>query len=94
MHRHHLSGNAKESCEVEVTLPRIVSVGLGNLCEVQSHCINHILGSTSHVVQFVGGGYVQFAYSDRGELLELVGQAVNVRLDAEGRISFGTYQKT
>lgn len=67
--------------DMHIDLHQIQSVGLDNLCDVQSHTINRIANSTSHVVRFFGGGHVQFAYNDQGQFLELSGQAVNLRLD-------------
>ena len=79
-------GSVEMKClDVHIGLHYVQSVGLENLCDVQSHTINRIANSTSHVVRFFGGGHVQFAYNDRGQLLESSGQSVNFRLDENSK---------
>jgi hypothetical protein len=71
-----------------VTMPTIRSVGIADLAQVQSHHVTHIAGSTSHVVHFTGGGLLRFAYSERGELIELSGRHVRGLLSAEHEVVF------
>ncbi len=75
---------------VEIELGRIRSVGLSNVCEVESHHINRVAGSTSHVVRFIGGSCLQFAYNDRGEFIELSCGPATVAIDESGtRLTIG-----
>lgn len=72
-------------------MPAITRVGLHNLCEVQSHEITRIVGSTSHTVRFHDGGFVQFAYNDRGALIELSGWHFAARMHKDGTIVVGAF---
>jgi hypothetical protein len=79
--------------ESTVEVPLITSVGLENLREVRHHHINHVLGSTSHVIQFHAGGYVQFSYTDQGQLLDLAGERFSATLDVAGRMTFSALKE-
>jgi len=71
-----------------VTMPTIRRVGIADLTQVQSHRVNRIAGSTSHVVHFVGGGLLRFAYSEQGELIELSGRHVRGLVSAGHEVVF------
>lgn len=73
------------------TLATIRSVGIADLTHVQSHHINRIAGSTSHVVHFIGGGLLRFAYSEQGKLIELSGRHVRGRVSAGNEIVFSAF---
>jgi len=53
-----------------------------------SHQINHIAGSTSHVVHFIGGGRLCYAYNGRGQIIEVSAWHVMVRLGPENQCIF------
>lgn len=72
-------------------LPVIRSVGLIDLCEVASHQVHRAVGSTFHVLHFLNGGHVHFAYNDRGELLVLEGRAFRVQGDDDGHLRVGAW---
>ena len=57
--------------DLVVDLPHIASVGIKNIAEVVEHLTASVLGSRSHMVRFVNGGVLEFAYSNTGELIEL-----------------------
>jgi hypothetical protein len=78
---------------IAATLPQLKGVGLLNLCEVASHQITRIARSTSHVVRFHGGGYVQFAYNDAGVLIELSGWRISAQVAADGTLMIGPYRE-
>jgi uncharacterized protein (AIM24 family) len=71
---------------IDVELEKVDSIGIANLCDVASHTINHILGSTSHVVLFHDGGRLQFSYSHSGQLLELSGKNIAMQFVESTRI--------
>jgi hypothetical protein len=56
---------------ITATLPKVSKVGIKNLGEVESHAITTIAGSRSHVVRFINGGLLQFAYNNVGDIIEL-----------------------
>jgi hypothetical protein len=68
------------------TVSSVGQVGIANLADVYSHVVTTIAGSTSHVVQFRGGGSLNYAYNDRGELIELAGSGISLRRDASGNM--------
>lgn len=90
---HGAWGSAQiKTAGIELDLHCVQSVGLDNLCDVQSHTINRIACSTSHVIRFFGGGHVQFAYNDQGQLLEFSGLGVQLRLEQGGKcLHFSPY---
>ena len=77
---------------ISTHLPVIRQVGIFDLAEVKSYYINTVGTSTSHVVCFHGGGYLRYAYSQAGELIELSGRSVRSYEDREGNCMFGAYQ--
>ncbi len=78
--------------EVEVTLSRITHVGLADLAEVSEHRIEEHFGSISHHVRFRNGGILRFACALTGELLELSGEKLNIRISPEGDIVIGLFE--
>lgn len=70
-------------------LPVITSVGLCNVCEVRSHDVVRVAGFVSHCVSFLDGGELRFAYSDRGELIELHCLGISVAVTQDGRVMAG-----
>ena len=75
--------------ELVAELPVITSVGLSNLCEVRSHDVVRVAGLTSHCVRFLDGGQLRFAYSERGELIELHCMGAGVAVSKDGRVMAG-----
>ncbi len=71
---------------MHIDLEQITSIGIANLCDVASHTINDILGSTSHVVRFHDGGSMRFSYSHSGELMEFSGDDIAISLQESTKI--------
>ena len=61
----------------QVSLDEIRAVRVEDLSQVLDHRIARIMGSTSHVIRFIGGGELRYAYNSRGQVIEL--SAVGVR---------------
>ncbi len=74
--------------EVSLDLSVIRSVGIANLGEVESHAVNTIVGSRSHVIRFINGGILQFAYNNDGEIIELCAEKLQVRLSPNKDLVF------
>lgn len=74
----------RTNARVVAELPAVTSVALANLCEVHSHEVVHVAGMVSHNVRFVDGGQLRFAYSTRGELVELHCSGVSVAMTPDG----------
>jgi hypothetical protein len=72
---------------------QIKSVGIKNIGNVQSHQINTLFGSRSHVVHFVNGGVLQFAYNAKNELIELAGAKLTLHMSRLqlGEVLFDVY---
>ena len=64
-------------------------MGIDNLCEVISHDINRLLGSTSHAVRLTNGGHLNLAYTDAGEILVLEGYAIRLSISPQGHVMVG-----
>lgn len=100
---HHTTGTYSVRTESGVTvevkdgavtahLPFLKSVGIADLCEVESHTLHRLLGSVSHGVRFTGGGLLQFACNDRGELLEFSGLRISASVEPDGHVTVRAYQ--
>ena len=64
------------------------TIGIKNLTEVTQHQITTILGSRSHLVRFVNGGELRFAYNSLGQLLELSARDLIARMSKGSAITF------
>jgi hypothetical protein len=73
------------------TVETIKKVGVSNLCDIESHTITHIANSTSHYIRFVGGSDLRFAFTDKGELLELSGHCINFSITESGEVDVSPY---
>jgi len=73
---------------ITLQVEAIASVGIADLAQVQSHQINHIAGSTSHVVHFTGGGRLCYAYNERGQIIDVSAWHVMLRLGPENQCIF------
>jgi len=76
---------------VVLDLAVLRSVGVANLAQVQSHQITSLAGSTSHVLHFVGGGLLRYAYNQRGDLIELSGHRLSGRVNADNALVVSAY---
>lgn len=76
-----ITGLKTTSSGLEVTLEKICRVGIADLSSIAEHRIVALCHSTSHFIRFHQGGCLRFAYSDKGELLELSAEAVNITID-------------
>ena len=66
---------------LRVDIPDIItSVGVTNLIEVTEHQITTILGSRSHLLRFVNGGELRFAYNRLGQLIELRSRGLSANI--------------
>ena len=77
-----------EKGSASIHLKQIKAVGIHNLADVESHNINHIVGSISHYVRFVGGGEVRFVYNASGQLIELLATKVITTVSQNNEIVF------
>ena len=67
--------------------PRVIkSVGIEHLPDVVEHQITTILNSTSHMVRFLNGGRLEFAYSSEGKLIELNAHNLIVSVSSNGEV--------
>ena len=79
--------------DLTVDLPQtIASVGIVNLTEVVEHHITTIVGSRSHLVRFVNGGELRFAYNGAGDLIELKSRGMVASITPVGVIRYAVSQ--
>jgi hypothetical protein len=71
-----------------IDFSNISSVGLENICDVEAHFINNVLGSTSHLIKFRNGGEVNFAYNTKGQLVDFFAKNVKLLFDQNHKIIF------
>lgn len=74
---------------ITVNTSNIKSVGIKNLLDIESHFIQTILNSRSHVIKFTNGGLLQFAYNKKGKLIELSSSNLRCEVSVSGEITFG-----
>ena len=72
----------------DYTLPEINTVGIRDIADVVEHRINTIVGSHLHMVRFVNGGLLTYAYNDAGELIELVSNNLAADVSVENEIVY------
>ena len=73
---------------VQVPLDEIRAVQVDDLAQVLDHRIARFMGSTSHVVRFVGGGELRYACNSGGQVIELSSAGVRASVSPERVVSF------
>ena len=77
------------SAASQVALDEIRAVRVEDLSQVLDHRIARIMGSTSHVIRFIGGGELRYAYNSRGQVIELSATGIRGVVSANRIITFG-----
>lgn len=72
-----------------VSLDEIRAVRVEDLSQVLEHRIARIMGSTSHVIRFIGGGELRYAYNSRGQVIELSAAGVKGAVSPTRVVTFG-----
>ena len=73
----------------QVSLDEIRAVRVEDLSQVLEHRIARIVGSTSHVIRFIGGGELRYAYNSRGQVIELSATGVKGAVSPNRVVTFG-----
>ena len=73
----------------QVSLDEIRAVRVEDLSQVLDHRIARSVGSTSHVIRFIGGGELRYAYNSRGQVIELSATGVKGAVSANRVVTFG-----
>jgi hypothetical protein len=73
----------------QVSLDEIRAVRVEDLAQVLDHRIARIMGSTSHVIRFIGGGELRYAYNSRGQVIELSATGVKGAVSPGRVVTFG-----
>jgi hypothetical protein len=73
----------------QVSLDDIRAVRVEDLSQVLDHRIARIMGSTSHVIRFIGGGELRYAYNSRGQVIELSATGVKGAVSPGRVVTFG-----
>jgi len=64
----------------------IRSVGIRDIADVLEHRINTIVGSRLHLVRFVNGGTLTYAYNNAGQLIELCSSGVGIEISKNNEV--------
>jgi hypothetical protein len=76
---------------VQIPLDEIrAAVQVDDLAQVLDHRIARIMGSTSDVLRFVGGGELRYVYNSRGQVIELSSTGVRASVSPERAVSFSS----
>jgi hypothetical protein len=73
----------------QVSLDEIQAVRVEDLSQVLEHRIARIVGSTSHVIRFIGGGELRYAYNSRGQVIELSATGIKGAVSPSRVVTFG-----
>jgi hypothetical protein len=73
----------------QVSLDEIRAVRVEDLSQVLDHRIARIMGSTSHVIRFIGGGELRYAYNSRGQVIELSATGIKGAVSPSRIVTFG-----
>ena len=71
---------------VSLHIESIKAIGIENITDVESHSINRVFHSVSHLIKFHGGGEARIAYDLKGELLEFEAKNLDARIEMGERI--------
>ena len=77
-----------EGADIYADLASITTIGVKHLDEVASHTVNTIVGSCSHVIQFVNGAILRYAYNSAGQLIELSGHNLACSVSDKNELLF------
>lgn len=72
---HHLDDSVVQvglDGTIESTRPRFLRIELGDVRTVSSHRVNRVVSTTSHVIEFFGGGFFSFVMDEHGTIEESV----------------------
>ena len=72
----------------QIPLDEVRAIQVDDLAQVLDHRIARIMGSTSHVVRFIGGGELHYVYNSRGQVIELSSSGVHASVSPERVVSF------
>ncbi len=64
---HHI----KREGGIDVELPVVERMEIADLTQVESHLVNRVHETTSHVIHFIGGGIFTCVYDARGTMIEI-----------------------
>jgi len=73
---------------LEYFTAEIRSVGIKDIMDVVDYRINTIVGSRLHIVRFVNGGTLTYAYNDAGELIELSSMDLAVEITTRNEMVY------
>jgi len=73
---------------LDITVHHVNKVGIKSIGCVISHHVNTAFGSRSHVVNFVNGGVLRFAYNANDVLIELSARKLDVEVTPDGDAMF------
>jgi hypothetical protein len=96
---HHILHAVHQDAQgnLDIVVEGIKSVGIKNIGFVESYQVNTLFGSRSHVVRFVTGGVLQFAFNEKSEMIELSSHKLQFELSHLGEAVFdvlGGYEST
>ena len=75
---------------VQIPLDEIRAVQVDDLAQVLDHRIARFMDSTSHVLQFVGGGEPRYVCNNRGQVIELSPTGVRASASPQRVVSFSS----
>ena len=73
---------------VRMPLEAVKAVTIGNLAQVLDHEVTRSLDGSVHVVRFLHGGELRFAYDGQGRLIELTTLGLRSRVADDGTVTF------
>jgi hypothetical protein len=77
-----------DSATRQVPSDDVRSVRVDDLAEVLEHRIVRVMGSTSHVLRFVGDGELRYVYDARGQVIDLSAVGLRAAISPQRAVSF------
>ena len=77
-----------ETGGIEAKYAFIASVGVHDLADVVHHTVTTVARSYSHVLHFMNGGLLQYAFNDSGQLIELTARNLACEVSLDHRLLF------
>ena len=73
---------------LDYSLNEINSVDIRDITDVVEHRINTIVGSRLHMVRFMNGGLLTYAYNNAGQLIELTSSGLSAEMSTNNDIEY------
>ena len=72
---------------IKIELPVVERMEIADLTQVESHQVNRVHETTSHVIHFIGGGIFTCVYNASGTMIEISARRLRKSISPDGVIT-------